>query len=149
MKRKNLNKGITLIALVVTIVVLLILAAITLNLVLGNNGIISKARDARDKTKQAQVNSELEMNQLLDEMNGNLDDTVQEVSTIYAKLYTDGTLILSSTDYTDSSRTVSEDYGDISKNEFILPYYHDDVSKITGEFWGWIDRKTKKIRLIV
>ena len=46
MKKKKLmkgNKGITLVALVVTIVVLLILAGISLNLVLGQNGIISRA----------------------------------------------------------------------------------------------------------
>ena len=38
------NKGITLVALVVTIVILLILAGITINLTLGNNGIIKKAK---------------------------------------------------------------------------------------------------------
>ena len=37
------KRGITLVALVVTIVVLLILAGVSLNLVLGNNGIITKA----------------------------------------------------------------------------------------------------------
>ena len=37
-------------------------------------------------------------------------------TSVYAKLYTDGTLIFSSTDYTDSSRTVSENYGDISSD---------------------------------
>lgn len=41
------EKGITLIALVVTIVVLLILAGISINLVLGDNGIITKAQEAR------------------------------------------------------------------------------------------------------
>ena len=41
-KRKFNEKGITLIALVVTIVVLLILAGISINLVLGENGIIKK-----------------------------------------------------------------------------------------------------------
>ena len=40
------NKGITLVALVVTIVVLLILAGVSINLVLGNNGIIAKAKEA-------------------------------------------------------------------------------------------------------
>ena len=40
------NKGITLVALVVTIVVLLILAGVSINLVLGNIGIIAKAKDA-------------------------------------------------------------------------------------------------------
>ncbi len=42
--------GITLVALVVTVVVLLILAGVSIRLVLDNNGIITKAGDARDKT---------------------------------------------------------------------------------------------------
>ena len=46
--KKNI-KGITLIALVVTIIVLLILAGITINLVAGKNGLIQKAKDGRDK----------------------------------------------------------------------------------------------------
>ena len=41
------QRGITLIALVVTIVILLILAGISLNIVLGNNGIITKAQEAK------------------------------------------------------------------------------------------------------
>ena len=41
------QKGITLVALVVTIVVLLILAGVTLSLTLGSNGIISKAQSAQ------------------------------------------------------------------------------------------------------
>ena len=45
MKTKEM-KGITLVALVVTIVILLILAGVSINLVLGNNGIIAKAKDA-------------------------------------------------------------------------------------------------------
>ena len=44
------NKGITLVALVVTIVVLLILAGVSINLVLGNNGIITNAKEAAEKT---------------------------------------------------------------------------------------------------
>ena len=40
------EKGITLIALVVTIVVLLILAGVSISLVLNNNGVISKSKDA-------------------------------------------------------------------------------------------------------
>ena len=60
MKKKKLkkgNEGITLVALVVTIVVLLILAGISLNLVLGENGIITRAQEARDETAQAKVNT--------------------------------------------------------------------------------------------
>ena len=41
------EKGITLVALVVTIVVLLILAGVSITMVLGNNGIVKKAQDAK------------------------------------------------------------------------------------------------------
>lgn len=47
------NKGITLIALVVTVVVLLILAGITLTYVLGDNSIFKLAQDAKNKTEEA------------------------------------------------------------------------------------------------
>ena len=43
------NKGITLVALVVTIVVLLILAGVSINSVLGENGIIIKEKEAAEK----------------------------------------------------------------------------------------------------
>ena len=48
------KRGITLVALVVTIVVLLILAGVSINLVLGENGLISNAKEARDKTLEAE-----------------------------------------------------------------------------------------------
>jgi len=48
MKNVKTNRGITLIALVVTIIVLLILAAVTIGLVLGQNGIIGKANKAKN-----------------------------------------------------------------------------------------------------
>ena len=46
------ERGITLVALVVTIVVLLILAGVSISMVLGNNGIVTKAKEtqtAQDK----------------------------------------------------------------------------------------------------
>ena len=54
--------GITLIALVVTIVVLLILAGITISLVFSENGIIAKAREAANKTNEAVINEQAQMN---------------------------------------------------------------------------------------
>ena len=67
-KYKQLNKGITLVALVVTIVVLLILAGISINLLLGENGIIKKAKEAREKTAEGKTNDMLGMNQLIQDM---------------------------------------------------------------------------------
>ena len=55
------QKGITLIALVVTIVVLLILAGVTISLLLDENGIITKSKDARTETRISQIEDEVEM----------------------------------------------------------------------------------------
>ena len=63
LKRTNLRnkKAITLIALVVTIVVLLILAGVTISLLLDENGIIAKSKDARIETRASQVEDEVGM----------------------------------------------------------------------------------------
>ena len=66
------NKGITLVALVVTIVVLLILAGVSINLVLGDNGIIAKAKEAQRKSAEASQNDLKGMNGLVSEMEGAL-----------------------------------------------------------------------------
>ena len=55
------NTAITLIALIITIIVLLILAGITLNMVIGENGIFRKASVAKNKTEIAQYEEELRM----------------------------------------------------------------------------------------
>ena len=49
------KKGITLIALVVTIVVLLILAGVTISLLLDENGIITKSKDARNANRAGAI----------------------------------------------------------------------------------------------
>ena len=55
MKRmaKQKNKGITLIALVITVIILLILAGITVGAITGDNGIIDNAGQAKEKTEIA------------------------------------------------------------------------------------------------
>ena len=53
------QKGITLIALVITIIVLLILAGVTLNLVLSNNGLIAKSKQGVTKYKEASQNEQI------------------------------------------------------------------------------------------
>ena len=62
MKTKEM-KGITLITLVITIVVLMILAGVSINTVLGDDGIIKKAKEAAEATKRA--SAEEEMNRLV------------------------------------------------------------------------------------
>ena len=58
------NPGITLIALVVTIVVLLILAGISISMLTGQNGILNRATEAKEKTDQAQIDESDKMVQM-------------------------------------------------------------------------------------
>ena len=74
MKNKQ-EKGITLIALVVTIVVLLILAGVSISLVLNNNGIISKAKEAKNRYAEAQTNEEKQLNELANLISTKLGET--------------------------------------------------------------------------
>ena len=67
MTKKIENQGITLVALVVTIVVLLILAGITIMYTMGDNSIFKKAQEAKNKTEEAVKNEQEYMN-LIDNM---------------------------------------------------------------------------------
>ena len=69
------QKGITLVALVVTIIVLIILAAVSISLVLSNYGIIGRAQTAQETQRNAQnleeqylKNADLYINQQLDQV---------------------------------------------------------------------------------
>ena len=55
------NKGITLIALVITIIVLLILAGVSIAMLTGQNGILSQATQAKDDTAKAEVAERVNM----------------------------------------------------------------------------------------
>ena len=71
-QNQKFNQGITLVALVVTIVVLLILSSVSLNLVLGDNGIIVKAKEAAETTAAAQEKEAMERNLLEKELENSL-----------------------------------------------------------------------------
>ena len=55
------NKGITLIALVITIIVLLILAGVSIAMLTGNNGILSQSQNAVNDTERAEVVERINM----------------------------------------------------------------------------------------
>ena len=69
------NKGVTLISLVVTIVVLLILAGITIGTIFNDNGIIKKAQEAANATEEAAKNDQAAINGLLNEMDSIINGT--------------------------------------------------------------------------
>ena len=66
--KNDRQKGITLIALVVTIVILIILATVSINTVLGDNGIIKRAQKARDSYQNSSTSEDEQMAVLANEM---------------------------------------------------------------------------------
>lgn len=73
MKKRKKDQGITLIALVITIIVLLILAAVSIATLTGENGLLVKAQQAQEKTIKAQIKEEIEISIIgLIDNNGNL-----------------------------------------------------------------------------
>ena len=83
------QRGVTLVALVVTIIVLIILAGISINLILGDNGIITIAKKAKENTELAKIDEETQLNELYAQLeteggnsggNTSSDDTVAKLA---------------------------------------------------------------------
>ena len=73
MKSFRKNQGITLIALVITVIVLLILAGITIATLTGDNGILTRAQEAKTETEQAEKEEKEKL--------GDMEDTINEYTT--------------------------------------------------------------------
>ena len=85
MKMKNNNKGITLVALVITIIILLILAGITIAS-LRSSGLFSAAQDAKTKTEEKQLEENTTLNEYANEIakwTGNSQSKALEVNKKY------------------------------------------------------------------
>ena len=72
MLKTRKNKGITLIALVITIIILIILAGITINAVFGESGLISKAKEAAFKTEVSNIRDIIEIKRIQIEKTGEI-----------------------------------------------------------------------------
>ena len=73
MKSIKEKRGITLIALAVTIVVILILAGVTIDVTLGDKGILNKSKEAADRINNLVKEDEAELNELLNELNETME----------------------------------------------------------------------------
>lgn len=81
--KKYFNRGITLVSLVVTIIVLIILAGISINMILGKNGIITIAKLAKENMELAQIEEQERLNELytqIEKEEGILgEDTIEDL----------------------------------------------------------------------
>ena len=84
LKKVKKQGGITLIALVITIIVLLILAAVTINALSGDNGILKRASEAKKGTNQSTVEEITKLS-----INGLITDNLADASTITPQVLAD------------------------------------------------------------
>ena len=76
-------KGITLIALVITIIVLLILAGVTISMMTGENGILKQATSAKDKTDKSEFEEQVKLAVMASKVN---DEGVIDLTTLEAEI---------------------------------------------------------------
>ncbi len=150
MKKKLVdNKGITLIVLVVTIVVLIILTTITINMALGDNGIIQKAKDTEKKVNETEDITQSYINGLQQELKNQItNNTAKPNETIEDAKNTGKEFTDPKTEVTDSKGNkvvipggfmVAPDSGDTVQQGIVI----EDVSasgddNVKGSQFVWI-----------
>lgn len=139
---KENQKGITLIALVVTIVVLLILAGVSVNILLGNGGLIQRAETAKSKMNEAQKSEKQELDNIESLINKNVDNSsseTEEYEGISITTQTQGIV------FTKSDGSTEGDVNNIETGD-IIKYgdyeYHFNQKFYTNPFGtGWSDEE--------
>ena len=76
------QKGITLVSLVVTIIILIILAGISISTLIGENGVIIRAQQAKENIVLAQQREEKQLNELYKKLEGSNQGIPSEEGTI-------------------------------------------------------------------
>ena len=132
---KQSNGGITLISLVITIIIMLILAGITINLTIGDNGIFKMAKKAGEESKKSEIVSNLQIDLLYAEadaiQNGNgvlLESKIKDIVGKYGELQSDLDTIITNEGYEislkdiwqgkmekTSQSTINGEYSDLKK----------------------------------
>ena len=148
------QKGITLIALVVTIIVLIILAGVSISLVLGENGIVTIAKRAKENIELAQIEEEKELNELYTQLE--LENTENRINKANApKLLTGMTPIKFEMPTTAEMGIVVKTTAN-DKDWYEYGTTYDETNDTTtkrwanaqtedGSMWVWIPRFAYKI----
>ena len=121
-KQMKRNRGITLIALVVTIVVLLILAGASISMLTGENGIITQAQNAKLETRAGNVREEVDLWKTENALRKTNNEEQISKETMLSNLKNKGILY-------EEEINRQEEIITIGKN--IIPYGTEDEKKVT------------------
>ena len=134
------NKGITLIALVITIIVLLILAGISIAMLTGENGILTKGNNAKEQTERQEVieNAKLKILEYETENEGKItDDKAYEIIAKYDKDYKENeTFVFKTNDQDEEYFTTKEGYKILVKE--VWKNFHKNVDEIEFFLDGYL-----------
>ena len=115
MKKQKRTSGITLIALVVTIIVLLLLAGISIMMLSGNNGLLNRATEAKEKTFVSKVKEQIQLEVAAMQIENEYYTTSDVIERIKIKRIINDDLT-----FTENSNYSLRYCGDIVKNGAIL-----------------------------
>ena len=145
-KQKNKQNGITLIALVVTIIVLIILAGVSIAMIVGENGIITQAQRAAQQTKQAEKDEATGLSSLETQIEEALGNVYNEGKGVNVPRLTTG---MTPIKFTDPSNT--EKGTVVQTNSEDIDWYNYEDKKWAnaqtkdGSMWVWIPRFAYKV----
>ena len=137
---KKKNNGITLIALVVTIIVLLILAGLAINLSIGQNGIITRAQNAKMVTAVSSFNEYMQMwyaSKKIEDKDYNIEKLYVSSGWLDRKIETDESGNAYYVYIIDKSKVTDKDMLSHMENGKGDPYLLQDVYGINPDFTIW------------
>ena len=145
----NKNKGITLIALIITIIILLILAGITIGTLTGENGLFTRAQQAKEKTQESQEKENKTIENYIAQIDEMSDENtlVNKVKSGKIKIgdyvkYEPNSIDINSDEYKTLVSNWGETYSG-SKNNSTANLIQDTTLN-----WRVLDIKDGKVRLI-
>ncbi len=130
------EKGITLIALIVTIVVLLILAGVSISLLTGENGIIGHAKKAKFITEIEEIQEKINLKELEEEdvKFGTVNGILGKASSYNEKLVVEnGKLAYNPEKITEEEKKWLEEIGIVAKSNYYLIMMENTKAKYTGQ----------------
>ena len=147
------NQGVTLIALVITIVILIILAGVSMIMVLGNNGIFEQAKKGANAMAEAEVNTQKGFNSMSSEidkiLNGNgsseqPEKVTEEKPNAPKKIYGMSPIKFVEPTDTEKGQVVDTDWNDNSWYNYKQNKWANTKTQ-DGSMWVWIPRYAYKI----
>ena len=143
---KDKTQGITLIALVITIIVLIILAGVSISMVVGESGLITQAKKAKDDTEAAKKAEEEALTEVLGKIEEGIGESYNSIKAVNRPRLASGMTPIKFTDPTSSQKGTI-----VETNSSDSDWYDYDAKKWAnaktedGSMWVWIPRYAYKV----